>query len=117
VQGTGGEAVKLVVIESPYAGDVPRNLAYLDAAIRDCIARGESPYASHKMLTTALDDNDPEQRAIGIRAGLAWRERADQRVFYTDLGMSAGMQAARTTYLMYGLSFEGRTLGGEWANG
>ena len=65
--------MKLVVIESPYAGDVERNLRYLDACIRDCIGRGESPYASHKILTTALDDNDPEQRKLGIAAGLAWR--------------------------------------------
>jgi hypothetical protein len=107
--------MKLVVIESPYAGDVARNLAYLDACIRDCIARGESPYASHKMLTTALDDTKPDERAAGIAAGLCWRRVADLRVFYTDLLWSAGMRAAFDLYEREGLLWETRALGGEWA--
>lgn len=106
--------MKLVVIESPYAGDVERNLRYLDACIRDCIGRGESPYASHKMLTTALDDNDPEQRRTGIAAGLEWRRRADLRVFYTDLGWSSGMLAAMEIYNAEGLRWEKRLLGEGW---
>lgn len=65
--------MKLVIIESPYKGDVERNKLYLRACIRDCINRGESPYASHRMLTDALDDTDPVERAIGIKAGLSWR--------------------------------------------
>jgi hypothetical protein len=65
--------MKLVIIESPYKGNVPRNKLYLRACIRDCIMRGESPYASHRMLTDALDDDDPREREIGIKAGLAWR--------------------------------------------
>lgn len=106
--------MKLVVIESPYAGAIELNLAYLDACIRDCIARGESPYASHKMLTTALDDNDPRERALGISAGLAWRKRADMRVFYVDRGISRGMHVAMQLYEQDGLPFEMRRLGGEW---
>ena len=45
-------------------------------SIRDCIARGESPYASHQMLTEALDDTNPIERNAGIQAGLAWRHAA-----------------------------------------
>ena len=103
--------MKLVVIESPYAGEVERNMLYLDACIRDCLLRGESPYASHKMLTTALDDNDPEHRELGIAAGLEWRRRADDRIFYLDHGSSRGMAAARELYLAEGLSFSERYLG------
>ena len=43
--------MRLVILESPYAGDLVRNAEYLSACIRDCIARQESPYASHRMLT------------------------------------------------------------------
>jgi hypothetical protein len=107
--------VKLVIIESPYAGNVERNLRYLDACIRDCLSRGESPYASHRMLTTALDDNDPEQRAAGIAAGLEWRKRADLRVFYVDYGHSNGMLAAQDLYDREGLPYETRWLHGAWA--
>lgn len=102
--------MKLVVIESPYAGDVERNMLYLDFCIRDCLARGESPYASHRMLTSALDDNIPKDRELGIDAGLAWRRRADDRLFYLDLDWSGGMLAARKLYQSEGLRFEWRKL-------
>jgi len=102
--------MKLVVIESPYAGNPKRNLLYLDYCIRDCLAMDESPYASHLMLTTALDDNDPNHRALGIAAGLEWRMRADDRIFYTDLGWSRGMVAARNLYDKEGLLYTRRYL-------
>jgi len=72
--------VRLVVVESPYAGDVQRNLAYLRACLKDCLERGESPYASHGLLTqpgVGCDDDVPAERALGIRAGFAWADRAD----------------------------------------
>ena len=39
--------MKLVVVESPLAGDVERNVAYAKQAGMDCLRRGEAPYASH----------------------------------------------------------------------
>jgi hypothetical protein len=85
--------VKRVIIESPYAGDVDRNLRYLRAAMRDCLLRGEAPYASHALYTQpgVLDDTIPRERDLGITAGVAWRDVADLTVFYVDLGWSAGM--------------------------
>ena len=102
--------MKLVVIESPYAGDVAANLAYLDRCVLDCLKRGESPYASHRMLTTALDDMDPIQRAQGIEAGMAFAARVDSRIFYVDLQWSAGMLSAADYYRHRGLKFEVRRL-------
>lgn len=82
-----------VILESPYAGHVQRNKAYLQLCIRDCIARGESPYASHQMCTDALDDMLPEERTKGIEASLsAWARFAQRTVVYTDFGISSGMQ-------------------------
>lgn len=102
---------RLVVIESPYAGEVVENLAYLNRCIRECALRGDSPYASHLMLTTALDDGDPEERALGIQLGLAFRRAVDMRIFYVDLGWSTGMRAARSTYVDEYLPYEIRRLG------
>ena len=87
--------MKLVVIESPYAGDVERNLRYLDAALADCFARGEAPFASHGLYTRkgVLDDRVPDERARGIRAGFAWGQHADLVVVYEDLGVTPGMLA------------------------
>lgn len=90
--------MRLVIVESPFAAPTAegreRNDRYLRACLRDCIERGEAPYASHGLYTKpgVLDDNDPAQREHGIRAGFAWREMADATVVYTDLGISRGME-------------------------
>lgn len=102
---------RLVVVESPYAGDVAANVAYLHECIRDCADRGDSPYASHLMLTTALDDDVPDERDLGIVLGLAWRRVADQRIFFIDQGWSRGMTAAACLYQREGYSYEVRHVG------
>lgn len=85
-----------VILESPYAGDVERNLAYARAALRDSLLRGEAPIASHLLYTQVgvLDDDIPEERQLGIRAGLDWSVKADKIVFYLDHGWSPGMKLA-----------------------
>src|SRR3990167_4164627 len=90
-------AMKLVVIESPYAGDIDLNLRYLRACMKDCLMREEAPFASHALYTQpgVLDDNIMEERLLGIGAGFAWGDRADYVVFYVDLGESKGMEKAR----------------------
>lgn len=92
--------MKLVIIESPYAGDVEANVAYARRALADSLSRGEAPIASHLLYTQpdVLDDAVPAQRALGIAAGLAWRTVGDYAVFYIGRGWSAGMIAARETY-------------------
>jgi len=89
--------MKTVAIETPYAGDTERNLTYLRACLRDSIQRGEAPFASHGLYTQpgVLDDDDPDERALGIRAGFEWASRAIVRVFYIDLGISDGMRQAQ----------------------
>jgi hypothetical protein len=86
--------MKLVIVESPYAGDVEKNVRYARAALRDCLLRGEAPFASHLLYTQegVLDDNVPNERKHGIDAGLEWGDLADATVVYTDLGTSRGMK-------------------------
>ena len=85
--------MRLVIVESPYAGDVETNLAYARECMRDCLQRGEAPLASHLLYTQTgvLDDNVPEERQQGIAAGLEWAFMADATVVYIDLGISKGM--------------------------
>lgn len=85
--------LRLVILESPYAGDVERNLRYARACLLDCFVRQEAALASHLLYTQVLDDLDPADRHLGISAGLAWAEAAEATVVYTDLGTSSGMQA------------------------
>jgi hypothetical protein len=86
--------VILVLLESPYAGDVAANLAYARLCMRDCFMRGEAPYASHLLYTQdgILDDAVAEERQIGIDAGLLWGAHAVKTVVYTDRGISRGMR-------------------------
>lgn len=85
--------MKLVIIESPYAGDVEANVEYARRCVKDSLSRGEAPIASHILYTQPgiLDDNIPEERSWGIDAGLAWRKVADVTVAYIDRGISKGM--------------------------
>jgi hypothetical protein len=100
--------MKLVILESPYRAETAKekyeNLRYLENCIADCLRRGESPYASHRMIPGALDDNVPAERDLGIRAGYAWWKAAHKVVFYEDLGWSEGMhkayQRAKTMQLL-----------------
>jgi hypothetical protein len=111
----GAPQMRLVVIESPFAGDRVRNHAYLGDAVLDCLSRGESPYASHLVFPPFLDDNDPKQRALGIAAGLAWGTKADATVVYQDLGISGGMKLGIEAAQKAGRSVEYRSLAGKWA--
>lgn len=109
---------RLVTIESPFAHVDERVAAlyreYLAAAAYDCFVRGEVPFASHGLYVHWLDDNDAEERRLGIQAGLIFAQKTDASVVYQDLGVSPGMrqgiQAAETT----GRTVEYRNLGDKW---
>lgn len=84
------------VIESPFSAPtiegLVRNVQYTMLAVRDSLNRGEAPYASHLFYTQMLDDNNADERQLGMDAGLAICHHADQTAIYTDLGVSRGME-------------------------
>jgi hypothetical protein len=87
-------SMRRVVLESPYAGDVEENVKYARACVRDCLLRDEAPIASHLLYTQPgiLDDTVPEERQMGIEAGLVWGSSAEATVVYLDRGVSHGMK-------------------------
>lgn len=89
--------MKRVLLESPFAGDVERNIAYARACIKDSLNRGEAPIASHLLYTQQgiLNDDIPSERIQGIDAGLAWKDVAELHVFYVDYGYTEGMLYAK----------------------
>ena len=96
--------MKLVIIESPFAGkshwrlvrwwQQRQNVKYARACVRDSLNRGEAPIASHILYTQKgiLNDNIPVERQQGIDAGLAWRRVNDFTACYTDRGITKGMR-------------------------
>lgn len=111
---------RLVILESPYAADDPaalaRNIAYARACLADSLRRGEAPLASHLLYTQpgVLDDKKPDERRMGIEAGLAWGAHAEASVFYMDLGISGGMRLGLERAMREGRAVEMRRLEGEW---
>ena len=108
--------MRRVIIESPYAGNVELNLRYLRTCMRDCLMRGEAPFASHAFYTQigVLQDNIPEERTLGIQAGFAWCDVADTTVVYEDLGRSRGMDQGIENAIINGRTVEYRSLGRKW---
>ena len=102
----------LVIVESPFAGEVDLNVNYARQCLRDSLMRGEHPIASHLLYTQpgVLDDSKPAQRKRGIEAGLAWRRVASKAVFYTGRGWSIGMLAAREVFDKEGFPYEVRDM-------
>ena len=107
-----------VIVESPFAPrdgrSVDDHIDYARRCVRDCVLRGEAPIASHLLFTQPgiLKDEIPDERALGIEAGLAWAPVADCSVFYTDCGWSSGMLSALHRTLHGGRPFRLRALDG-----
>ena len=106
-----------MIVESPFAGetkaDIDANIEYARAAVRDSVLRGEAPIASHLLYTQPgiLDDAVPEERQLGIDAGLAWRDVAEASVVYTDRGISRGMKYGIAAAEAAGIQVEYRSIG------
>ena len=112
-QPTGqAPALRLVILESPYAGDVAANVEYARACVYDSLSRGEAPIVSHLLYTQQgiLDDSVPFERSWGIQAGLAWIDVCEAMVVYTNWGISLGMKAAIDHALTRGKPIEYRAL-------
>jgi len=99
--GEGNEAMKITMIESPFRGrgdseimrtaDAAANRAYAYRALHHSLQIGEAPFASHILYPLVLNDNIPEQRTLGMRAGFEFLKCMEQYAFYTDRGWSDGM--------------------------
>lgn len=102
----------LVIIESPFAGNINKNIKYARQCMKDCFKRGEFPFASHLLYTQdgILDDTNPEERKLGIHAGLVWGRFADMTVVYTDLGITNGMKQGIKNAKKEGRKIKYRTL-------
>ena len=86
--------VMKVIIESPFAGDKERNIKYARQCLLDSLMRGESPIAFHLLYTQVLNDDIEQDRVKGIMRSFEWQRSADLIAFYTDYGMSKGMEMA-----------------------
>lgn len=103
----------LVIIESPFAGDVEANITYARKCVADSLARQEAPICSHLLFPQLLNDDIPGERALGIEAGLAWYRVADKCVVYMDKGISDGMREGMKRAVGCGVRIEVRGIDSE----
>jgi hypothetical protein len=115
--------MSVIMIESPYSGDIDRNIRYLALCSFDAsVLYDECPYASHACMTQHprkkdffVSDYDKKwdvlTRDQAIHMSQRMRSRCDKTVFYADLGWSSGMKAAREYCIKYKLPYEER-----WVN-
>lgn len=100
--------MKLVVIESPLSAPtregIEKNKIYARRAMFDSLKRGEAPYASHLLFDQPglLDDQEPTERRLGMKASFAWGRKADLIAVYADHGISEGMRRGIERALEHG---------------
>lgn len=87
-------------------------LAYLRAAIRDCLVRGEAPASAWGFYPWAVEwFDDPDLVARALEAALAWEEASEAVVVYEDLGVTEPMGKAIERCERAGRSVERRKIG------
>jgi len=114
--------MSVIFLESPYSGDIDRNIRYLALCGFDSsLLHGECPYASHGWMTQHpraknyfVSDYDHKwdvlTRDEAIKRSQLMRHKLDMTVFYTDLGWSRGMLAAKEYCQENKLPYVERTL-------
>lgn len=55
---------KKTILESPYSGDVDKNIDYAKKCLKDSLDRNECPFASHLLYTQVLNDKDKNKDGL-----------------------------------------------------
>lgn len=82
--------MKIIFIASPYAGDIEKNIAYAKQACRYVLNEGNAFFCPHLLYPQILDDNNPEERKLGISLGKEFLVKCDELWAFGD-HISSGM--------------------------
>lgn len=116
--------VQVVLLESPFSGNIQRNVAYTQRAMADSRQRNEAPIITHLLWTQHhekadhfVSDYDPKYTLpnLGRESALeqlkAIRRRVHKVVFLVDYGYSNGMKHGLEHCKKEGIPYEERKLG------
>ena len=86
-----------VYVASRYAGDVEKNVALAISYCRRVMDAGYMPVASHLLYPQILNDNDPDERELGLLFGLALLRMCDEVWVFGEVseGMAMEIEEAR----------------------
>ena len=80
----------LVFICSPYAGDTERNVRRAQGYCRFAVLQNCIPIAPHLLFPQFMEEDDPEQRRLGIFFGLVLQKKC-REVWVFGRNISRGM--------------------------
>jgi hypothetical protein len=86
--------MKLIAIESPYLGDIARNVRYLAWCVKAVYDAGHAAYAGHGIGPCGYPE-DEWGRAHGLAADVEARKRSDETWFFVDLDLERVRELAR----------------------
>ena len=115
--------MSIVILESPYSGDIQKNVAYAQRAMNDARERGEIVIMPHLLWTQhylsplhfVCDWDDKYEvknggREESLKQIHLLRKMADKVIFYTDYGISSGMQDGLDQCKSENIPFEERLI-------
>ena len=70
--------MKLIYVASPYKGDIEKNIEYAKQACRYVLNQGNAFFCPHLLYPQILDDNNPEERRLGINIGKEFLAKCDE---------------------------------------
>lgn len=104
---TESRTTPIIYVCSPLKGDIPGNTAKAREYCRAVVEKGYIPFAPHVFFTQFLDENNPEEREIGIRLGTQFIQRmnpqTDELWAFGSI-ISAGMQAEIDAAVNHGIT-------------
>ena len=86
-----------IYVASKYAGDVERNTAFAVNCCRRVIDEGCMPIASHLLYPQMLDDNNPDEREMGLMFGLALLAVCDEVWVFGEVSAGVAREVAEET--------------------
>lgn len=90
--------MKIIYVASPYAGDIEKNTEFAKTVCRFVMNEGHAFFCPHLLYPNILDEQNPQQRQLGLDMGLAMIQNCDELWCFGDhisLGMMAEIEEAQ----------------------
>ena len=85
----------LVYIASPFAGDTERNMERARGYCRLAVSKGCIPLAPHLHYPQFMDDEDKEQRELGLRFALILLGKCDELWAFDKISQGMAQEIAK----------------------
>ena len=89
---SGQVPYRRVFICSPYSFDPVKGAEIATRLCRMAVDEGQFPFAPHLLYPRFLDEHSPDERELGIKAGISYLEHCDEVWVYAAEGVSSGMR-------------------------